>query len=86
MELVEIRSSHDLTANVPENRGLGVHSYLVHCRQFVSVQREWERNRAVQGQALGLMTLALERIWITEKETKQVAAAIQSARSPVVLE
>ncbi len=86
MELVEIRSSHDLTANVPETRPSGVHSYLIHCRQFVSVQREWERNRAAQGQALGVMTLGLERIWITEKETKQVVAAIQSARSPVVLD
>lgn len=86
MELVEIRSSHDLTSNATETRRLGVHSYLLHCGQFVSVRREWERNRPAQGQALGVMTLGLERIWFTENESKQVAAAIQSARSPVVLD
>jgi hypothetical protein len=86
MELIEIRSSSDLTAKVPEARRPDAHSYKISCRQFIAVRREWQRNTSARGQPLGLMTLGLDRIWITEEEVKKVVGAIEEARSPVSLD
>lgn len=86
MELIEIRSSRDLTAKAPEERRADAHSYKISCRQFISVRREWQRNSSAQGQPLGVMTLGLDRIWITEEEAKKVVGAIEEARSPVSLD
>jgi hypothetical protein len=86
MELIEIRSSSDLTAKVPEARRPDAHSYKISCRQFTAVRREWQRNSSARGQPLGLMTMNLDRIWITEEEVKKVVGAIEEARSPVSLD
>jgi hypothetical protein len=86
MELIEIRSSRDLTAKVPEARRPDPHSYKISCRQFYSVRREWQRNSSARGQPLAVMTLGLDRIWITEEEVKKVVGAIEEARSPVSLD
>jgi hypothetical protein len=86
MELIEIRSSCDLTAKVPEARRPDAHSYKISCRQFAAVRREWQRNSSAHGQPLGLMTMNLDRIWITEDEVKKVVGAIEEARSPVSLD
>lgn len=86
MELIEIRSSRDLSAKSPEARRPAAHSYQISCRQFYSVRREWQRNSLAQGQPLGVMTMGLDRIWITEEEVKKVLGAIEEARSPVSLD
>ena len=91
MELIEIRSQHDMTAHVPETRRAVAHSYLVSCRQFLYVLAKGRKPNATQGPTakpgttLGFMTLAAEQIWITEEEITSIVAAIQSAHSPVSL-
>ncbi len=86
METLEIRSSHDLAAMSAGARRTGPHSYQVNCRQFTSVLRSWEKDKAQRAGPLGLTTLKLERIWITAAESKRVAAAIEATRSPVALD
>ncbi len=91
MELLEIRSTRDLTAHSPEARRAGSHSYLISCRQFMSVLGNWRKAKAGQPPATGssptvsFMTMSADQIWITEPEIKQIVAAIESARSPVSL-
>ncbi len=86
MEILEITSSHDLTATSADARRTGAHSYQVNCRQFISLHHSWERDKSLRAGPLGLMTLRLERIWITAAESKRVAEAIQATRSPVALD
>lgn len=91
MELLEIRSNHDLAAHRPETRRAAVHSYLVSCRQFISVLAGWRKSEGARrqtddrGKTLSFMTLQADQIWITEAEIRQIVAAIQSAHSPVTL-
>ncbi len=86
MEILEIKSSHDLTATSADARRTGAHSYQVNCRQFNSLLHSWEKDKAQRAHPLGLMTLRLERIWITASESQKVQAAIQAMRSPVALD
>ena len=86
MEILEIRSSHDLTGNSPQARRAGAHSYKVNCRQFTLARRAWQRDAEPRAPSLGVMTLGFERIWITAEETKQVAEAIEMTRSPLALD
>jgi hypothetical protein len=86
MEILEIWSSHSLTTSIPDRRLVGAHSYQVNCRQFISTYKSWQKNSAARGQALGVLTLGFDRIWITKAESAQVAAAIQSTRSPIALD
>ena len=86
MEILEITSAHSLTSSIPDRRPAGAHSYQVNCRQFISTYKTWQRQSADRGQAFGVMTLAFDRIWITEAESAQVAAAIQATHSPVALD
>ncbi len=86
MEILEIRSTHDLTALSPSARQRGTHSYQVNCRQFTSVQRLWHHDKPQGTRLFDVMTLNFERLWMTESESQQVAAAIQAMRSPVVVD
>lgn len=86
MEILEITSSHSLTVSIPDKRPVGAHSYQVNCRQFISTYKSWQKDSGARGQAFGVMTLGSDRIWITEAESAQVAAAIQATRSPVALD
>ncbi len=86
MEILEIKSSHDLTATSADARRTGAHSYQVNCRQFSSLLHSWERDKAQRARPLALMTLRLERIWITAGESQKVQEAIQAMRSPVALD
>lgn len=85
MEILEIQSSHSLLTSMPDSRPVGAHVYQVNCRHFASTYRSWQKDSAARGHALGVRTLGFERIWITAEEIEQVAAAIQSARSPLAL-
>ena len=85
MEILEIQSTHNLTTSMTDSRPVGAHSYQINCHQFNSTYRSWQKDKAAQGHALGVMTLGFERIWITTEEIEQVAAAIQSKRSPIAL-
>ena len=85
MEILEIQSSQSLLTSRPDSRPAGAHVYQVNCRQFNSTYRSWQKNRAAHEHPLAVMTLGFERLWITREEAEQMAAAIQSARSPVVL-
>lgn len=86
MEILEIRSTHDLTTSGLAVRQPGNHSYRVNCRQYLTVQRDWQRNGAPHDVNLCVMTLSLERIWISAAEAKQVEAAILDQRSPLALD
>ncbi len=86
MEILEIKSSHDLTATSADARRTGAHSYQVNCRQVISLQQSWAKDKVQRKGPLALMTLRLERIWITAGESKRVAEAIQAMRSPVALD
>lgn len=85
MENLEIRSAHSLISSITGSREVGAHTYQINCHQFSSEYRNWQKNKAAQGHALGVMTKGFERIWITREEIEQVAAAIQSDRSPIAL-
>ncbi len=91
MELLEIKSAYDLTAHAPESRRAVGHSYLISCRQFMSVLANWRKPNTARGPAanrdstLSFMTLAADQIWITEAEITRIKDAIQSAHSPVTL-
>ncbi len=92
MELLEIRSNHDLTAHRPETRRAASYSYQVSCRQFMSVLAGWRKGEDTgrqtdnSGRTLSFMTLKAEQIWITEAEITEIVRAIQSAHSPVTLD
>jgi hypothetical protein len=86
MQILEIRSSHDLAAKSADARRTGPHSYQVNCREFTSMLRAWEQDRVQRTGPLSLMTLSLQRIWITAGESRQVMAAIEATRSPVTLD
>jgi hypothetical protein len=91
MELLEIRSAHDLSAHLPETRRAVAHSYLISCRQFMFVLGNWRKPNTARGPAAGrdltfsFMTLAADQLWVTEAEITQIVGAIQSAHSPVSL-
>lgn len=91
MELLEIRSQHDMTALVPETRRAVAHSYLLSCRQFLYVLANWRKPTTDRGPAAGhgttlsFMTLGAEQIWMTEEEITSIVTAIHSAQSPVSL-
>lgn len=91
MELLEIRSKHDMTAHLPEPRRAVARSYLVSCRQFMYVLANWRKPNADRGPASGrdsafsFMTLGAEQIWPTEEEIASIVGAIQSSLSPVML-
>ncbi len=86
MEIVEIKSSHDLTVMSAEARRTGAHSYQLNCRQFLSLHHSWERDQAQRKGPLGLMTLGSERIWITPAEGQQIEDAIRETRRSVLLD
>ncbi|HZQ10377.1 MAG TPA: hypothetical protein VFD70_27610 [Anaerolineae bacterium] len=86
MEILEIRSGHDLTAHSPTERRVGAHSYQVNCRQFASIHKTWVREGARPTEILWVMTLGFERIWMTVEESQQVAAAIKATHSPILLD
>ncbi len=85
METVEIRSTHDLTARQPAERKPGNHSYQLNSRQFLAMQRDWQRKKEEQDSNLMLMTLNLDRIWLTPSEAKEVESAILAKRSSLEL-
>lgn len=86
MEIIEIKSTHSLITSITDQRPAEAHSYQVNCSQYVSTYHDWQRNIRTETQAMGVMTLAFERIWITPEESQQIAAAIRAASSPVMLD
>lgn len=86
MEILEIRSTHDLTSSATEKRRAGAHSYQVNCRQFTSMHRTWQNTKPTRAATMWVMTLGFERIWMTEAESQLVAAAIHETQSPVAID
>ena len=86
MELLEIRSAHNLMNSIIDKRAAGIHTYKISCRQFMSVYQSWLKEGAARESAFGIMTLGFERIWISKDEGTQVAAAIQEMRSPLAID
>ncbi len=86
METLIIQSSHDLTARSVAARRSGSHSYRINCRQFLTLERDWQRTRSEPESPLALMTLGFDRIWISKAEAEQVEGAILARNSPLTLE
>jgi hypothetical protein len=82
MEIVEIKSSHNLMNSILDKRQAEAHSYKISCHQFMSVYRSWLKEKTAQP-ILGVMTLAFERIWISKEEGTLIVSAIQQMRSPL---
>ncbi len=91
MELLEIKSGHDLTSHSPVSRRASAHSYLVSCRQFMSVLAKWRKPgtsgalTADGDSTISFMTLGAEQIWVTRAEIGKIQEAIETAHSPVTL-
>lgn len=83
MEILEIRSSHNLMNSILDKRQAETHSYKISCHQFMSVYRTWLKDKAALEHSFGVMTLAFERIWISKDEGTQIVTAIQEMRSPL---
>lgn len=86
MEIIEIRSSHSLDTRMSDSPRGGWHSYPVNCRQFLAAYKSWQQDAAARPDDLAVMTLGFERIHLTGVQGRQVADAIQEARSQVALE
>lgn len=87
MEIIQVKSGHSLVTSIMGSRPVEEHSYKVNCRQFVSHYEKWQRSsNRTPTQGCDVMTLDYIRIWITEQEGKQIADAIKTSTSPVVLE
>lgn len=85
MEILVIQSTSSLTTSITTTRLVGAHSYYLNTRQFLTEQRGWQRREQARGLPMGLMTLDFERIYITADEVSQVAGAIKSTQTPLVL-
>ncbi len=85
MEIVEIHSTHSLITSIPTSRPTGTHIYKVHCGQFTSAYKAWQKDNAARERPLAIMTVGFERIWLTTQEIEQVVTAIRSATSPIAL-
>lgn len=91
MEVLEIKSSHDLTAHMPAARRSAARSYLISCRQFTSVLADSRKPGRLQNTppapdaTMGFMTLSADQIWMTPAEIDIIQDAIRSAHSPVSL-
>ena len=57
MEILEIRSAHDLTTSATDKRREGAHSYQVNCRQFTSMHRTWQNDKPPRTPTMWVMTL-----------------------------
>jgi len=86
MEIIEIQSKHSLLTSITARRPPGAHSYTLNCRQYASAYQAWQRQAQIQAQALGVMTLGFERIWITPEECLQITTAIKGETSPVLID
>ncbi|MGB8645124.1 MAG: hypothetical protein WCF84_07795 [Anaerolineae bacterium] len=91
MELLEIRSTHDLTAHAPEARRAGAYKYLISCRQFMQVLGNTRKANAGKNApanpsaTLSFMTMSADQIWMTDKEIEEVVSAIRASKSPLSL-
>ncbi len=89
MEVLEIKSSHDLTAHLLTARRSAARSYLISCRQFTPVLADLRKpgrlKAATPDATVGFMTLAADQIWMTPPEIDIIQDAIRSAHSPVSL-
>ena len=85
MEILEIRSSHNLMSSIPDQRLAGEHTYKISCHQYLSVYKSWLKDSAARARPFPVMTLGFERLWITEAEGKQIEEAVQAMRSPVAI-
>ncbi len=86
MEILTIQSKHSLTAAITTRRPEGDHSYIINARQFGPAYKIWKQISAPHGVPLALMTLGFERIWLTEPEIVQVAAAIRATQPALSLD
>lgn len=85
MEIIELHVSSDLRVRTPEARPAGDYTYHINTRQFSSVHRAWQNNHKEHANALAIMTLEFQCIWMTPAETAQVATAIKELTPRVTL-
>jgi hypothetical protein len=86
MDTLEINSTHSLTTSMTDKRESGAHTYQINCHQFNAEYKIWQKKNESQGNAFGIRTLGFERIFVTAGEAAQIAAAIQTKRSPLALD
>ncbi len=86
METLEINSTRDLTANTLVMQAPGSYSYQIDRHAFIAVYSARQHSESPSAAPLSLTTASAERIWMSERESAQVAAAIRAMRSAVTLD
>ncbi len=86
METLEIESSRDLTKSTLVLQAPGSYLYRIDRHRFISAYSARQHAETPSGDPLALATEAAEQIWMNERESAQVAAAIRAARPTVKLE
>lgn len=86
MELIRVKSSHNLSNTTTTNRESEGHTYTINCSQYLTAYQNWQRKRTSPTQTFNVMTLGYEQIWVTDVECEQIASAIKSANSPIVVD
>ena len=85
MEILEILSSRDLTAN-PPSTSPGAYSYQIDRHQFISAYSSRQHGEGARAALLGLTTTASQQIWISDQESAQVAAAVRASKPAIALD
>lgn len=86
METLEIKSARDLTVDTLEMTSPGMHSYQIDRHQFIAAYSARQHNQSATPVLFSLMTAAVEQIWLSDRESAEVAAAIRKAHSTVTLD
>ncbi len=86
METLEIQSTRDLTVNTLVMQHPGSYSYRIDRHQFIAAYSARQHTQPPATAPLCLTTEADERIWMSDRESAQVATAIRTARTTVTLD
>ena len=86
MDLIEIQCKRDLAADPGTEQQGGSFSYKIDPHQFIAAHSAWKHSEPPSTLPLALTTLAGDKIWMSDRETAQVADAIRSSRASVALE
>lgn len=85
MDTLEIHSSRDLTGRPATLQSPGSYHYRIDPHQFISAYSARQHAETPSADPLALTTTGAEQIWMSDRETAQVAVAIRAARSTVTL-
>ncbi|MGB8644659.1 MAG: hypothetical protein WCF84_05445 [Anaerolineae bacterium] len=86
MEPLEIHSTRDLTTHTMTMQGPGVYAYQIDRHQFIAAYSARQHDEAPSNAPFSLTTVTAEQIWMNDRESAQIAAAIRAMRAAVTLD